>query len=213
MTGLDVLETRLGLYRLLSALYRYPVSAEVLEALADSKVAEDSPLSQALRALQHAISGMDATLEDRLNIEMTRLMEGPGLTPAPPYASYYLHGGQLMGPAAQAARRAYLEWQVIPKQGSIPPDHLSLELGFLAVLTEKAMMDDEVQQLAALHASHTFLREQVRPWLSRFCADLEANSREPFFAALARLTLQVIESDRAWLDDVLVEMPIIMNNG
>ncbi len=138
-------------------------------------------------------------------------MEGPGLTPAPPYASFYLHGQQLMGPSAQAARRVYLEWQALPEQTSIPADHIALELGFLAVLAEKAMTDDEEQQLAALRASHAFLHEQVQPWLSRFCADLESNSREPFFAALARLTLQVIESDRAWLEDVLLEVPALTN--
>jgi TorA maturation chaperone TorD len=214
MIAADILKMQAGFYRLLSALYRYPLRGEILQMLSELKPQADSPLADGLGQVQAALDVLDVSaLEERLNIEMTRLMEGPGLTPAPPYASFYLNGQQLMGPSAQAARCAYLEWQALPEQASIPPDHVALELGFLAVLTEKAMTDDEDQQLAALRASHTVLREQVQPWLSRFCADLESNSREPFFAALARLTLQVIEADRAWLEDVLVEMPIFTNNG
>ena len=114
------LDTRLGLYRLLTALYRYPVRLETLMALASLDAEKADPLARSLRDLQQTLPPLDASVLEHLNIEMTRLLEGPGLTPAPPYASYYLNGKQLMGPAALAARRAYLEWQAVPQQGSIP---------------------------------------------------------------------------------------------
>lgn len=197
----ETVDTRLGLYQLLVALYRYPLCQEVLDALTTLDWQGDTPLTHSLRDLQATLGGLDKSTLECLNIEMTRLMEGPGLTPAPPYASYYLNGMQLMGPAAQAARRAYLEWQASPEQGSIPPDHITLELGFLAFLAEQSTQPE------ALLASLSFLRDHLQPWLPRFCADLEANSREAFFAALARFTHQVVEADEAWLADALTLEP------
>lgn len=203
----SILDTRLGLYRLLTALYRYPLRLEPLMALASLDADEADPLARSLRDLQQTPPTLDASVLERLNIEMTRLMEGPGLTPAPPYASYYLNGKQLMGPAAQAARRAYLEWQAVPQQDSIPPDHIALEMGFLAFLAEQAVNSGEDAQMDILRASHSFLREHLLPWLPRFCADLEINSHEPFFSALARFTLQVTDADQIWLEDTFASEP------
>lgn len=193
MTG-DMLETRLVLYRLLAALYRYPLREETLEALRSLSWEQDDAVAEALRQVQSALDmPLNEAALERLNVEMTRLMEGPGVTPAVPYASYYLHGQQLMGPSAQAARRIYLEWGVAPEQGTIPPDHIALELGFLSFLAEQTLEDDKRQD--ALRASLVFLREHLLPWLPQFCAALETSAREPFFGALSRLTRQVVAAD------------------
>ncbi|MEP0805111.1 MAG: molecular chaperone TorD family protein [Chloroflexota bacterium] len=100
MTAPDFLESQLYLYRLLSALYRYPLTGEKLAALAALTLADDFPLAQALGELQATVEGADDAALESLNVEMTRLLEGPGVTPAVPYASFYLNGKQLMGPAA-----------------------------------------------------------------------------------------------------------------
>lgn len=200
MTSRDVLEARLVLYRLLAALYRYPLTAEKLLALQSVQAEGESSAAQAVFALQQAVGSPSV---EHLNVEMTRLMEGPGVTPAVPYASYYLNGRQLMGAAAQAAQRLYLEHGVEPEQGSIPPDHIALELGFLAVLAERTLID--VDPASALETSLLFLREHLKPWLGMFCAALETSSREPFFTALAQATQQVIAEDEAWLQESLRE--------
>jgi len=193
MTG-DMLETRLILYRLLAALYRYPLREETLEALRSLSWEQDDAVAEALRQVQSALDmPLNEAALERLNVEMTRLMEGPGVTPAVPYASYYLHGQQLMGSSAQTARRFYLEWGVAPEQGTIPPDHIALELGFLSFLAEQTLEDDKRQD--ALRASLVFLREHLLPWLPQFCAALETSAREPFFGALSRLTRQVVAAD------------------
>lgn len=204
MIEADVLASRAVLYRLLGALYHYPLTPAKLHALRLCQADHGSPLAAKLEAMQKALDGVENGLIERLNIEMTRLLEGPGMTPAPPYASYYLHGGQLMGPAAQTARRAYLAWGVEPDERSIPPDHIALELGFLAFLAEQALTDDVGQQMKALRAAHTFLHEAVQPWLPAFCAALATHAREPFFVALAALTHLVVEKEQAWLEATLM---------
>lgn len=204
MTPRDNLETRLVLYRLLAALYRYPLTQEKLSTLSDMQSEGDFPLSGALQDLQSASASLDEERMERLNVEMTRLMEGPGVTPAVPYASYYLNGKQLMGVAAQAAHRLYLEHGVEPELGSIPPDHIALELGFMAVLAERALTD--IQPADALETSLLFLGEHLKPWLSLFCAALETSANEPCFRALAIFTRKFVTEDETWLRESLLEI-------
>lgn len=194
----DLLEARLFLYRLLSALYRYPLDGAKLSALPYA-----SYLGQLIGVpnnLHEMVAEVDDALIERLNVEMTRLLEGPGVTPAVPYASYYLHGGQLMGVSAQSVRRAYLEWGVEPEQDSIPPDHIALELGFISFLAEQALEDDRRED--ALRASLIFLRNHLQPWLTPFCDSLEVAAQEPFFRALATLTRQFISADLRQLTEL-----------
>jgi TorA maturation chaperone TorD len=199
----ELLEARLLFYRLLSGLYRYPLSGEKLTALANVSMQSNSPLAQTLQGLQETLSGSDDAFIERLNVEMTRLLEGPGITPAVPFASYYLNGKQLMGPAAQAVRRKYLEWGVEPKEGSIPPDHIALELGFLSFLAEQSLSEERREE--ALRSSFAFLSENLKPWLGLFCTASENAAQEPFFSMLAVLTRQFVAEDEAWLQEWLLE--------
>ena len=203
MIDLDLLQERAALYRLLVALYEYPLTADLLTAVSQLHTAPDSPLAVGLLPMQTYLAESGDNLET-LNVEMTRLLEGPGQPAAPPYASYYLFGGRLMGPPAQAARQAYLAWNVWPgSQIRLPDDHISFELGFLAYLAEQAAdAVTESDRAAALLASQTFMQKQVRPWLSRFCAALIEVSDNAFFVGLARLTKTAVAADLEWLSTV-----------
>jgi len=204
MIDREILEARFNVYRLLSTVYRYPLQSEVLTALTNFELMEGTQsLLESFRELKLSVKGIKETMVENLNIEMTRLMEGPGLTPAPPFASYYLNGKQLMGTAAQTARQTYLKWQVAPKNDSIPPDHISLELGFLAFLAKQALDTLDIQQVEILHASHLFLKEQLLPWLVQFCSCIASNTAESFFTALSRFTILCIQADYDWLEDIL----------
>lgn len=195
------LQERVGLYSLLHALYTYPLRKPVLDALAGL----DLPTAPGLAQMQARLKGNGAIAADldALNTEMTRLLEGPGLTPAPPYASYYLHGGRLMGPATVAVRRTYLEWQVVPEgDARLPDDHIALELGFLAHLAARAAEGGEASE-RALQASREFIQKHLMPWLPRFCAALGNAGTDPFFTGLASFTQAAVEADLDWLTTTL----------
>lgn len=200
------LAERVGLYGLLRTLYAYPLQGPLLETVARLTVEPDSPLAPGLKRMQSALDdGISPDALEALNVEMTRLLEGPGLTPAPPYASYYLHDGLLMGPAAVAARQSYLEWEVVPEgEIRIPDDHITLELGFLAHLAVRAAAGDSDAD-EALAASQAFIVEQLMPWLPSFCAALRTASHDPFFLGLADFTMAAIKDDRDWLSATLAE--------
>jgi putative dimethyl sulfoxide reductase chaperone len=207
------LAERAGLYSLLRTLYTYPLEGKLLAEVGGLVLPAASPLSKPLAQMQAGLSGISppegnghgAAVVDRLNVEMTRLLEGPGRTPAPPYASYYLHDGRLMGPPAMAARQTYLEWRAVP-DGTVrlPDDHLALELGFMAYLAQLAL-ENETERLLALAAGLGFLEQQLLPWLPRFCANLATAATEPFFSGLAHFTQAAVQADAAWMSTFLQE--------
>jgi len=146
-----------------------------------------------------------AVLLEALNTELTRLLEGPGLTPAPPFASYYLHAGQLMGPATVVAHRFYLTWNVLPVgDEKLPDDHIALEFGFLAYLARQvAEVEGRDDTVAILRGSRDFIRLHLQPWLPSFCSALVAATTDPFFIGLAEFTRAAVEADLAWLSATL----------
>jgi TorA maturation chaperone TorD len=189
----QILTERLGLYSLLRALYTYPLTESLLANVAGLTLPPHSPLRDDLAKMQ---SSLDV---NALNLEMTRLLEGPGRTPAPPYASFYLHNKQLMGPAAITARNTYLTWQAWPESDErLPADHLALELGFMAYLADLAM-SSESDRPKALAASHAFLTGQITPWLPRFAQAVLQATDVPFFVGLVGFTQTAIQSDLDWL--------------
>lgn len=197
MDSREFLSDRAPLYALLARLFSYPLAADVLTAVTrlalDDEVLEPG-LSAALTQMKVALSGdWSATLET-LNREATRLFEGPGQPVAPPFGSFYLNGRRLMGPEAIAVRQAYLATQLLPNlDGHLPPDHLSLELGFLAALAQGGPSN-------AL-AFREFLAEHVLNWLPKWRADVQAAKAHPFFIGLVAFTLGVLTADRNWLID------------
>jgi len=213
---LQALETRAQLYALLQRLYTHPLSGDVLEVVAALEVEGQEEATASSSLLRKGLQRMKARLEaaadweqllEALNIERTRLFEGPGQTPAPPYASFYLNGGRLMGEETQRVRRFYLECHVVPdcgpEGGRLPDDHLALELGFMAYLAQMASRaleeDDDAGLAEALEFSRRFLTDHLTPWVPRFCTELYRASQDPFFQGLAQLTAGYLDEDSTWL--------------
>ena len=205
MVTIESLQRRALLYGLLARLYSYPLDRQVLSAVAalslqDAPPELEEPLTRMAEAAAVLSTGVGV---QAVNVAATRLFEGPGKPVAPPYASYYLHG-RLMGPAAVSASRFYLSHDAMPdSDGLVPPDHLALELGFLAHLAARAERSaarasaDEAE--AALRASREFLEEHLLTWIPGFAEDVVRGADGVFFAGLARFTVAALEWDHRWL--------------
>lgn len=202
----EILQERAGVYRLLRALYSYPISEDLLSTVLELKALPNIETGDGLKKIQSGLVGDLADKVEVLNTEMTRLLEGPGITPAPPYASYFLNQGQLMGNSALIARQFYQEWRVEPDlKFNIPDDHITLEMGFLAHLAQIALENDSEDQEQILEASRDFLKKSLIPWLSQFCRAMTKASKLPFFVGLAEFTHAYVHSDFAWLNFVLMD--------
>jgi TorA maturation chaperone TorD len=146
------------------------------------------------------------TTLERLLIEFTRLFRGieQGYGPPPPFESLH-RGGQWMGDEVLAIRRCYANagfGEIEPAAG--PADHLGIELRFLALLCYREMEARHAGDLAGvsqrLAEQRAFLDEHLLVWLPGYVALIEREAREPFYGALARLTLAFARDDRRTLD-------------
>ncbi|WP_363466758.1 TorD/DmsD family molecular chaperone [Halogeometricum borinquense] len=139
-------------------------------------------------ALTPLLGPLDSIELHDLRSEHARLFIGPAGPPCPPYESVYRDGdgdgfGEVMGPATVAVERWYHSFGVEnrPEQADLP-DHVVTELEFCAHLAERGL-DDRLDQ---------FLDEHLRRWVVDLCDRVEAETRSPFYAAIAETTREVV---------------------
>ena len=197
----EILTSRRVLYGILQAQYSYPLSRLKIEPFLELR-SERRGLEQELASLRKTLAEVTdwEAFVEHLNIEYTRLFEGPGQAPAPPYASFYLNDGRLMGPETLAVRRKYIQWGVASvHMGRMPDDHIALELAFMSYLCGEAsdsLAREEEGRWKALIEAHTdFLRNHLLTWAPRFCSNMLSATQDAFFANLSRLTQAYLEDD------------------
>lgn len=197
----EALTSRKALYGILQAQYSYPLTRTKVEPFLRLE-SEHPGLEQELASLRRTLAVIEDWEEfiERLNIEYTRLFEGPGQAPAPPYASFYLNDQRLMGPETMAVRRKYIQCGVASlDMGRMPDDHIALELAFMSYLSGEAsnsLARKEHDRSEALIREHTdFLRDHLLTWAPKFCSNMLCSTHEEFFAHLSRLTRACLEED------------------
>ncbi len=143
--------------------------------------------------------------QEGLEAEYARLFVGPGRPVANPYEAVYVEG-RVMGDCTLAVRQCYAE-EGLAAEDHFLPDHVAVELEFMAQLAEREVeareQGDEAGALACLRQEEAFLREHLGRWLPSFCQQVLAGDAHPFYANLALRTWKRVAQDiaqvRAWL--------------
>ena len=131
---------------------------------------------------------------DALARDYTRLFGGllPGYGLEPPFESVWRGERRVMGEATQEVMAAYAEaGGQLTEAAGLPPDHVGLELSFLAYLMQSRdealeQGDAEAAQKAAA-AEEAFLADHVLQWVPDLCQAVEAADPEGFYGTLAAL--------------------------
>ncbi len=202
----DLLEFRLGYYRLLSGLLGREPTPALLEA-----VARDLPHRvEAARALRPALgegwARIGAFLEGRAPgeaaeaaaDEFTRLFVGPRRPPVNPYESYYLTGGLFDRPLALV--RAFLRQIGIEKEPGYaePEDSLAFELGVMARLLERQRSaSDPDTEADSVNLQAAFLKRHLLVWGPRCAEDLERAEGADFYRGVGALLRGFLELELA----------------
>lgn len=201
----DVVDTtaaeRGHVYALLSAVFRRPLDARRIEAL------RAPDMLAAFRA-----AGVDpgedfdredaAILLDRLAIDYTQLFHGPEGRIAPYESIQTGDGSDLMGPSAHAVRRFMAEvgYAVPPESGELP-DHISVELAFMAELIRREAEAGEGGDTATVARASAlrrrFLAEHIGHWAVPFARKVKARAATKFYSGMADLLEGIITAERA----------------
>ena len=137
--------------------------------------------------------------------EYARLFVGPGPPAAHPYESVYRER-QVMGNCSLAVHQRYAEEGLAP-QDHLLPDHVAVELEFMAHLASKEAeaweQGDHDGAEACLVRQELFLQEHLGRWLPSFCQRVLVSEAHPFYADLAQRAWDHVAEDlaglRSWL--------------
>jgi len=133
-----------------------------------------------------------------LKVDYTRLFVGPFKLLAPPYGSFYLEDGRMMGESTVDVRNWYekLGLDVVINDA---PDHIAMELEFMYYLAAKqiqATQEGNLQEIQ-LHRQEQrlFLCSHLTRWLPEFAKNVQENAQTEFYKELARLTEVFVQKD------------------
>ena len=173
-------KTPATLYSFLAQSFRYPEQAWLCESYFDllESIVQNFDIDNDALGLRQSYCVNPVGLE-MLQVEYTRLFINATPTViAPPYSSVYLdQEGNLYGPSAVWVRRFYQQHGFeLSGEGDIP-DHLVLELDFIALLIDEGQ-DDEAEQ---------FLNEHFRRWFSLFRERVLTGTTNTFYSTLLTL--------------------------
>lgn len=169
----DVDRARAAEYGLLALLLFKVPTEDVLHRVGQLR-GDVSPLG--LAHLRLAEMARAASIE-AVNREFFDLFIGVGRAELLPYASFYLTGFLHERPLA-AVRGDYVRFGLIREDTSKEPeDHIALLFDVMAGLVQRQFGDGPQSEKA-------FFETHVKPWASRFFADLEAQDKYPFYSAV-----------------------------
>ncbi len=198
---------RAAAYQTLAWGFTYP-TAERIEQLSDwlnALVEAFSELDLTTDAVVIALAALREKRLETLQVEHTRLfINAVPHVLAPPYASAYDGGGQLMGEPAAAALRAYQRAGLtLSAERRELPDHLATELEFMFFLISQELAargsGNPAHARSLREQQEQFLAEQLLPWVPSWRKKVEPADRTRLYKTLAQLTESWLQSDAKYL--------------
>jgi putative dimethyl sulfoxide reductase chaperone len=177
--------------------------AEIMEALALATDLESlkTEVQHFTTLLLSRIAASTISLVE-LQIEYTRLFVGPDRPGVSPFESVQ-RGGSQQFLCTDLAALYGAEGLTLASGFKDPPDHISVELEFLAHLHRKEIeaLENQQKQRARGFALKrgAFMEEHVSAWVPAFAQAVETVAVIDFYRSLARITRQFVLWDRSRL--------------
>ncbi len=190
---------RSGVYHLLASAYLKEATTEFLAILKSEAVAD---------ALQELGIDLGRALPDTpqhillndLAEEYAALFIVPG--GIPPYESVRLHGMLNQKPSWEVEEFYRSCGLVIKDECRILPDHLGMELEFMAYLAEKEggarRRGDEKESSKWSGFQEEFFRGHLDPWAFDFLRDLQRLAFHPFYKGAGSLIVHFLETEKEY---------------
>lgn len=210
-------EQRAATYGLLSRLYRVEIDEVLLNEMHGMRFPANTGnknVDEGYRLLATYLSNTwDNSVTD-LAVDYTRVFIGHGVdafSAAYPFESVYTSEKRLLMQEARDEvlaiyRSAGLDKQDTWKEGE---DHVALELEFEQILAKRTVdalsKENETEAAALLTIQKNFLDDHLASWASMMTSDMKRFAQTDLYRGLAYLTDGFLETDQAFLEDVLTE--------
>ncbi len=177
-------------YKFLSGCYYLP-DEELIR-----KVADFAQTNRFFAELGNCVSsGFEL---ESLKIDYAQLFVGPFKLLAPPYGSFYLDDGRIMGDSTIDVRDWYEKegLDVVMKDA---PDHIVMELEFMYYLIARqtqATNEGNLQEIQRYQQKQKlFLSSHLLRWLPEFTENVQKNAQTEFYKKLTQLTEMFVQKD------------------
>jgi TorA maturation chaperone TorD len=208
---IGVASRRSVLYWLLAELFLTCPDVEFIARMRRELLGTDASDSLAadLSALGAALpENSDASDTVELGVEYTRLFGAVSANYGlpPPYESSH-RDAAAPGEVATTVSQFYSAAGLAPIDRAAPPDHLGVELRFLALLchgeAEAWDRSCNTEALGMLRRQRDFLDQHLLQWVPAYLRMVQANTRHRFYRSLIALALDRITVDRGTIDRLL----------
>lgn len=189
-------------YRTLAlALYRPDeelISPGYLQTVKELASRLDLDVAGPMQALEDFYAGDELSLTD-LEVEYSRLFVGPFSLPVPPYESCFREKGKVMGDTTMAVAHFYQKGGFeVEREIKEPPDHIALELSFLAELCalESKFAEQENTSLteSAKAMQRDFLANHLLAWAEAFQEAVQQKAILIFYPAMAKIMVEAAKT-------------------
>lgn len=216
---MNAIKDKEALYSWFASLYLRAPAAKLLQPFSDPEAISvltsffhDEPYQTALKELTAHIK--QARLEDLRN-EFDALFVVPSKRNyVPPYESCFREKrgneiGNLWGETTADVARYYREagYEAKNLQGIFAPDHIGVELAFIAKLCADEMQliknnNDSGQTKKIEELRKSFLREHLSKWIEDFSKTVNALPSALFYKNLSTLTAHMVHSDLKFVKEL-----------
>lgn len=221
---IDILTGRGNSYRMFSRLFFKPLTTEEIEDLAATdyitiaqSLKEDSPEEPNL--LAEGFNDMGRDLRKRhtgtrqlLSTDYTMCFDGVDVYEgqvAVPYASVFLGKEELLNqePQHQVYRIFKSESLGLKSGVDLPEDHLSFELEFLGILSDRAAQaleqDNAQEAIRNLELSRDFIVDNILTWFDLLTERANKILKTRFYRGVLKATKGYLELDLATIEDLI----------
>ena len=214
---ITLMEQRAATYGLLSRLYRVELDQEMLDQLRGMRFPAATGNSDVdegyLRIARFLSNTWENSITD-LSVDYVRVFIGHGVdafSAAYPFDSVYTSEKRLLMQDARDEVLAIYRANGLDKKDTWKEgeDHLALELEFEQTLANRTVealrRGDEEEAAALLTTQQNFLSDHLISWVPMMTADMKRFAKTDLYQGLAYLTDGFLDTDRAFLEDILTE--------
>lgn len=215
----EVLESRSEFYLMLARFYSRPLTQEDIEALSESDFSSlgvgEPLLEEGWHDISRFLRKLHTGTRQLLATDFTMTFDGVASLEeevAVPYASVFLSEEKLLSRAPRNEVFLLFKKETLRlREGvSLPEDHLSFELEFLSILSERTIealkAGDHAQARHNLEVSGEFISKHILIWF-KMLRDLAMQLLETrFYRGVLKITEGYLTMDLATISDLIEEI-------